>query len=261
MDTDFINAIQKMIKDQGKEILVNGKAQKYLADYCGGQFQKETKIFRQILDAKCGEHINSATDVLERKRQLAARLEADNGFSQNVTADYLDLLGLILKGDASKTAKPPEQSKPAPMPQRSVPPVQPQRSVPPKPPAQDDDPYMLGERYYYGRGVSRDCVKAVEWYRKAAEQGHAGAQYMLGWCYENGDGVSQDNVKRVEWYRKAAEQGHARAQFALGRHYFYGSGGVPQDYTKAAQWYRKAADQGETDAKELLDILKNMGKI
>eukprot|EP00617_Octactis_speculum_P026602 CAMPEP_0185768890 /NCGR_PEP_ID=MMETSP1174-20130828/52863_1 /TAXON_ID=35687 /ORGANISM="Dictyocha speculum, Strain CCMP1381" /LENGTH=38 /DNA_ID= /DNA_START= /DNA_END= /DNA_ORIENTATION= len=29
--------------------------------------------------------------------------------------------------------------------------------------------------------------------------------------YENGQGVSQDHVQAVEWYRKAANQGHARA--------------------------------------------------
>ena len=34
--------------------------------------------------------------------------------------------------------------------------------------------------------------KAVEWYREAAEQGHAGAQFNLGVCYANGEGMSKD---------------------------------------------------------------------
>jgi len=35
---------------------------------------------------------------------------------------------------------------------------------------------MLGLMYQYGRGVDKNISTAVEWYRKAAEQGHANAQ-------------------------------------------------------------------------------------
>jgi hypothetical protein len=41
-----------------------------------------------------------------------------------------------------------------------------------------------------GNGVTRDYAQAVEWFRKAAEQGDAMVQYNLGVCYENGNGVS-----------------------------------------------------------------------
>ena len=67
--------------------------------------------------------------------------------------------------------------------------------------------------YSNGQGVEQDYKKAVEWYRKAAEQGHADAQNNLGFMYYTGQGVEQDYKKAVEWYRKAAEQGHADAQF------------------------------------------------
>ena len=46
--------------------------------------------------------------------------------------------------------------------------------------------------------------KAVQWVRKAAEQGHASAQYSLAQCYQDGHGVAQDYREAVEWYRKAA---------------------------------------------------------
>ena len=42
---------------------------------------------------------------------------------------------------------------------------------------------MLGLIYAMGRGVAKDQVEAVKWYRKAAEQNHAEAQYNLGVCY------------------------------------------------------------------------------
>ena len=56
---------------------------------------------------------------------------------------------------------------------------------------------------------------AVNWYRKAAEQGNADAQYMLGVAYMSGDGVVQDEAEAMKWYRKAAEQGHVGAKSSL----------------------------------------------
>ena len=45
--------------------------------------------------------------------------------------------------------------------------------------------------------------KAIEWYEKAAEQGHADAQYNLGGIYGQGVDV---NYKKAMVYEKAAEQ-------------------------------------------------------
>ena len=50
---------------------------------------------------------------------------------------------------------------------------------------------------------------------KAAEQGDAIVQFKLGWMYAEGKGVTKDTVKAVEWYQKAAEQGNAAAQYNL----------------------------------------------
>ena len=38
------------------------------------------------------------------------------------------------------------------------------------------------------------------------------AQFNLGLCYENGYGVEQDLGRAVEWFEKAAAQGHTKAQ-------------------------------------------------
>ena len=59
-----------------------------------------------------------------------------------------------------------------------------------------------------GMGVEKDSAKAVEWYRKAAEQGLDSAQYHLGRCYEGGHGVTKDLTKAAEWYQKAADKGY-----------------------------------------------------
>lgn len=74
----------------------------------------------------------------------------------------------------------------------------------------------LGKDYYFGEnGKQKDYVKAVEWYRKAAEQGNAVAQFNLAMCYQSGQGVVKDLTEAVKWYRKAAEQGYAGAKAML----------------------------------------------
>ena len=70
--------------------------------------------------------------------------------------------------------------------------------------------------YAKGQGVQQDYQQAVQWYRKAAEQGNADAQNNLGLMYANGQGVKQDYQQAVQWFRKAAEQGDASAQINLG---------------------------------------------
>ena len=117
----------------------------------------------------------------------------------------------------------------------------------------------IGLCYEYGRGVNQDYYEAVKWYRKAAEQGHAGAQNLLGVCYIKGQGVTQDYYEAVKWYRKAAEQGNADAQNNLGVRYAEGQG-VTQDYYEAVKWCRKAAEQGNANAMSWMGYFFENGK-
>jgi hypothetical protein len=109
--------------------------------------------------------------------------------------------------------------------------------------------YLLTFLLYWYR-----MKKVLEWYRKAAAQGYAGAQYSLGGMYANGEGVAQDDAQALEWTRKAAEQGNAEAQFNLGFMYREGLG-VPKDYAQAAEWFRKAAKQRIAEAQFNLGIM------
>ena len=105
----------------------------------------------------------------------------------------------------------------------------------------------LGYLYHNGEGVTQDFAEAVKWYRKAAEQGNADAQNNLGCLYHNGEGVTQDFAEAMKWYRKAAEHGNADAQNSLGIRYYNGDG-VKQDFAEAVKWWRKAAEQGHINA-------------
>ena len=116
--------------------------------------------------------------------------------------------------------------------------------------------FNLGNAYRLGdSGVAADPAEAAKWYRKAAEQGHPYAQFSLALALHNGDGVKRDLAESIVWYRKSAEGGADKAQFNLGNAYWNGEG-VAQDYAEAAKWYRKAAEQGMTQSQIcLIDCL------
>jgi hypothetical protein len=115
---------------------------------------------------------------------------------------------------------------------------------PPPPPPSDGKSDIEKGHDFYKKG---NYTEAVNWFRKAAEQGLVAAQCNLGLCYALGRGVAKDESEGVNWFRKAAEQGHARAQYYLGVCYERGRG-VAKDESEAVNWYRKAAEQGDVFA-------------
>jgi TPR repeat protein len=113
--------------------------------------------------------------------------------------------------------------------------------------------------YARGQGLPKDYRVAIQWYRRAAEQGDALAQFQLGVLYANGQGVRQNYEIAGQWYRRAADQGDAVAQFNLGVRYANGQG-VPQNDELAGRWYRRAAQQGHARAQSNLGVLYANGQ-
>lgn len=116
----------------------------------------------------------------------------------------------------------------------------------------------LGSSYEHGQGVNQDNAEAAVWFRKAADQNLALAQNHLGWMYQHGVGMTKDSVEAAEWYRKAAEQNLALAQNNLGLMYQYGYG-VSKNPAEAAVWYRKAAEQDFASAQNHLGLMYQHG--
>ncbi|KAF9129953.1 hypothetical protein BGW39_003609 [Mortierella sp. 14UC] len=109
--------------------------------------------------------------------------------------------------------------------------------------------YEIGRMYQKGQGgLVKDRSKALEWYRKAAVQGHAEASFSMGRYYGHGHVVSKSFTCAASWYQKAADQNHIDAQYHLGILYCKGQGGIPQDFAKATEWYLRASNQGSTAA-------------
>lgn len=77
-------------------------------------------------------------------------------------------------------------------------------------PLDANDAYEVGRDYAMGRGGRpRDHVRAAEWYRRAAEQGHLMAWYRLGFLAMDGKGVSgkKDFVQAHMWFALCAQRG------------------------------------------------------
>jgi hypothetical protein len=117
----------------------------------------------------------------------------------------------------------------------------------------------LGVMYAKGRGVAKDDVEAVRWYRRGAEAGNALGMYNLGVMYAEGRGVAKDDAEAVRWYRRGAEAGNALGMYNLGVMYAEGRG-VAKDDVEAVRWNRRAAEAGNAHAMHNLGFMYRNGR-
>ena len=103
---------------------------------------------------------------------------------------------------------------------------------------------QLGVMCTLSSDLSKGDADAIAWFRKAAGQGHIGAQYILGVMYDEGRGLppQEDIAKAVALYNTAAEQGLAGAQLYVGLMYAKGHG-VPKDNVMGHMWLNLAASR------------------
>src|SRR5437762_8214295 len=100
-------------------------------------------------------------------------------------------------------------------------------------------------------------TEAMDWFRKAAEQGFAPAEYEIGKCYFQGTGVTKNIEEGIKWIWSAAQRGVAPAQNRLGVCYQKGEG-VPKDYVEAYKWLALSAAQDDEHALDIKVILATL---
>jgi TPR repeat protein len=107
------------------------------------------------------------------------------------------------------------------------------------PQAEAGDPavqVLVGEMYRRGLGVTKDLVRAYNWHKKSADQGHVDGLYHMAQYHLHGQGgVARDPAHAISIYRKASELGHWRAQYVIS-HAFLSGENAEQDYVKALKW-------------------------
>ncbi|MBQ7502630.1 sel1 repeat family protein [bacterium] len=109
-----------------------------------------------------------------------------------------------------------------------------------------------GAQYCLGKHYSDHCfshAEAVKWLLMAADQGDIHAMYELSFimynyiCKYNIGIINVDPDKAFELCSKAAEQGYPKAQLLLGKMYAKGIG-TEADAAQAEKWYEKAMQNG-----------------
>jgi len=155
---------------------------------------------------------------------------------------------------------PPPRAQPAPeeVPQKAPPPTSASQTPGP------DESFRIAEQYAQGSGGRpKDLSKALEWYARAARQGHAHAAWMLGRLYGfygATPGVPRDIDRALYWMNAAADKGHTEAEFAMGMFFsdpahFGDKYAGQRDYTRAIHWLKLAAKANHPIAPSQLAVL------
>jgi hypothetical protein len=112
MNTEFTAVIQTLVAEQGKEALLNAaKCKALLADYTRGEYKKESRLLLQALEAGVTQALNNTDDITSCKAQAVRKLQDEYFLAENIAADVVDMLALVLavpkaeEAAASATAK------------------------------------------------------------------------------------------------------------------------------------------------------------
>lgn len=122
-----------------------------------------------------------------------------------------------------------------------------------------DEHFRVGMAYYKGAYMfPKDMDKALSYFRKAAERGHAVAQtfMVMGSMNHNDD----NNEDVMYWLQKAAEQGEQQALYNLGISYHRGDINGMVDIAKSNELFRQSAEAGYQTAYSRMAIIYFNGK-
>ncbi len=105
-----------------------------------------------------------------------------------------------------------------------------------------------------------DASKAVEWFEKAALQGHPKALGKLGYHLWTGNGCKKDLNRAFLLFKQSVEiEPDSNIYYWLGTFYQYGLGGATIDLKEAASCYRKAILSDNTGCDRAAKALKEIG--
>ena len=100
-------------------------------------------------------------------------------------------------------------------------------------------------------GLESDTREAFKLYQTAAKAGHAQAAYRVAVCceigQEEGGGTSRDPVKAMQWYKRAATLGDTPAMYKMGIISLKGLLGQPKNPREAIVWLKRAAERADEE--------------
>ncbi|MFC4291926.1 SPOR domain-containing protein [Sphingorhabdus arenilitoris] len=110
-----------------------------------------------------------------------------------------------------------------------------------------DAQFNLGQAYKMGRGVPTDLNIALDWYRKAATQGHLQASDSYGHLLHYQGKIAES----LPYLQASAARGEPRAQYLLGTELFNGVH-IQKDWVRAYALMTRASSAGMAPASRSL---------
>ena len=111
-------------------------------------------------------------------------------------------------------------------------------------------------------GLESDTREAFKLYQSAAKAGHAQAAYRVAVCceigHEEGGGTSRDAVKAMQWYKRAATLGDTPAMYKMGIISLKGLLGQPKNPKEAIVWLKRAAERADVENPHALHELVSL---
>ncbi len=110
-----------------------------------------------------------------------------------------------------------------------------------------DAQFNLGQAYKMGRGVKADLNVALDWYKRAAMQGHLQAADSYGHLLHYQGKIAES----IPYLQKSADRGEPRSQYLLGTELFNGVN-APKDWVRAYALMTRASSAGMAPASRSL---------
>jgi TPR repeat protein len=118
----------------------------------------------------------------------------------------------------------------------------------------------LAIAYHSGKFTRVDYTRACYYARKLKIDSFPGGLLVKGDCYARGLGATPiDMMQAANAYETSSAKGNARAEAALGYFYENGLGGKPKNTETALKHYRAAADKGDALGLHNLGFAYNSG--
>lgn len=115
-----------------------------------------------------------------------------------------------------------------------------------------DAMFEVAEKYMSGKdGLPRHRVRAIYWYRKAADAGNRDAIEKVAKMYSKGQFLPKNLERALQYYEKLAEVDPSYT-FKLSAYYAEGKNGFPQDSKKSLEWYARGAQKSDVSTRMYL---------